>query len=312
MGDCKQQGKDLTYQKQIRLEQILSELSEMELPEGNDYGYYAKELINIYSGNFRHQYGSITGRLMSPEKNDEDLIVRINMLGENLRSVYEEMERIQADQPNCPSDYEDINRRVKKLLDHISLEQSRINYLRHNYWEQTNQLRKSMKESIGKLDEAYELAEKSAEESRGLKTEVISILSIFAALVLVFNGGFALLGNAYAGLGSGGYLAVSVVTVVAGIVMFNTVYALLYVASRLTGKHLGSQGHKDCSHCLMGRACQEISTGKDGKQIIKVHKLKRAFYKQPFWIGVNILLMMLLALLLIFGAVLSRNVIIEL
>lgn len=307
MEDAIKKDAPISVQKQIDLEELLCALSNLELPEGKSYHDYGAELIRIYSDDFRHQYGSITGKLMTLEKDEKKLVVRLNLLGDNLRSVCEEMERLPEEGFNGNRD--EILRGVKKLLDHISLEQIRVDYLWQSYGQQSISLSNSFKESNQKLDEAKKLAEKNAEESRSLKTEVISILSIFAALVLMVNGGFQLLGSAFTALGNqSGYLPVSIVAVVVGIVMFNAIYALLYVASRLTGKHIGSPDHQNCNRCTSGKPCEEIVILDNGIKKTKIRHLKRAFYKQPFWVTVNLLLLVVLLLLLAFGAVISQRI----
>ena len=94
-----------------------------------------------------------------------------------------------------------------------------------------------------KFDELYEelseLYESSAESERklrkavrkikNLQLEVVSILAIFAAIVVAFSGGMSILGSALTGMGQVDLQDLAFVVILCGIVLFNTVAFLMHV-----------------------------------------------------------------------------------
>lgn len=66
-----------------------------------------------------------------------------------------------------------------------------------------------------------------------MQTEMILILTIFAAIIMTFSGGLTFLGNALAGMKDTDPYKISFVILLCGIVMFNMIFYLLHTIDRI-------------------------------------------------------------------------------
>lgn len=218
--------------KRIRLRKIIIELSENVCDEAG-ISFYIKKLKEIYKDDFRHSYSSLTGCIMDEYKAKQyDEVVFANIV-QNLQTVidFSEMQK----ENNKFID------KIEKLLDHISLEYSRVQRI---YSEYDTRVKNAEK----KLEEAEILSNKTFDNSDKLKTEVITILSVFAAIVLAFMGGMSFTASTFEGIASTSFYRVSFISTICGFVVFNTVALLLYMISKIVGRLIYAKCEtKDCS-----------------------------------------------------------------
>lgn len=138
-------------------------------------------------------------------------------------------------------------------------------------------------------------ARKTLYEIKSLKDEIISkqkdnlsqtitILSIFTGIAMAFFGGFSMLSSSFSVINGDMNILMQVLTVslVVGIVLFNTIFSFVYFAAKISGKDIVSNGHKNCEECRKGKKCE------NGLGLFI--PLKKGFHKYPYVVYINILL----------------------
>ncbi|MFR8987199.1 hypothetical protein G4378_12800 [Dorea longicatena] len=159
----------------------------------------------------------------------------INILGQNLsliRAGYNPQNR--DDQGNII----DISDSIQKLYDHVSLDIARILYSdagdRKTAGEtaivdvqsQLNQIRTE-------IDKA-KIAQNNVETELGKQQrEYISILGIFAAVVLAFTGGIAFSTSVLKNINTVSVYRITAVSLIIGLVLINVLFGLFYYVDRL-------------------------------------------------------------------------------
>lgn len=195
--------------KREELNQLIYDLAKNQevLKETKDRVLYFKRLENIYhkkdDDNFRHYYSDIFACLTQidadPEKGS------IEVLAENMQIIKDGyMGDVNNDTSGNPIN---ITQEIIKLYDHINLDISRLNYTKRITSDTQAELSKTkllidqlqfqIEESkVFSEDTNKEFSEKAEKLSEEIKTgqkkmqnEYITILGIFAAIVLAFTGG---------------------------------------------------------------------------------------------------------------------------
>lgn len=244
-------------EKQENLNNIIEELSTDLLEEAGVRAF--STLINeIYKDNFRHSYSSITGRLLRLAE-AENLSVIENVM-QNLDMIYEFL--------SVPTEgimsTEEVLGKIEKLKDHISLE-----YIRQSKQNSSFQMQiGSVNNKIEEAEKNYNKAEKLLNESKSqvgraireaqkVKTEVVTILGIFAAIILSFMGGMSFSASTFAGIASASVYRVTFVALIIGLVVFNTISVLLYIVSKIVDKPIYSKCITDDCSCEEQCSIQE-------------------------------------------------------
>lgn len=153
----------------------------------------------------------------------------------------------------------DINDILVHILNHILLEIPRakeMESLRNeskNTKETNNNIRSEIQNYVMAVKECEERVSKS-------QSEFISILSIFAAVIIAFLGGMSLIGSALNNMDNVSKYRLIFVLLTIGFIMFNVIYMLLYIVSKLVhGKiYMKKQECEECdkrkiSNCLINR-----------------------------------------------------------
>lgn len=235
---------DLTKEQSQRKEfcDILFELAknqEMLKDKATRHEMY-KRLEGLYyspikENRYRHFYSDIftvlTQIQQAPNQDQGD----INILGQNLsliRAGYNPQNR--DDQGNII----DISDSIQKLYDHVSLDIARILYSdagdRKTAGEtaivdvqsQLNQIRTE-------IDKA-KIAQNNVETELGKQQrEYISILGIFAAVVLAFTGGIAFSTSVLKNINTVSVYRITAVSLIIGLVLINVLFSLFYYVDRL-------------------------------------------------------------------------------
>ena len=143
-----------------------------------------KELKEIYQeGSFRHRYSSISSHFLKiMEKGDID---KIDCIADNMEAIYNYI-AIEMDKSGASEEEKRFERQVYKLLDHINLEQLRLRD-RELFKQDLEGVQKGVKE----VKELQKDTEGLKAEVLGARKEYITILGIFAAIVLAFVAGIA-------------------------------------------------------------------------------------------------------------------------
>ena len=265
----------------------------------------AKEkLCGVYSDeNFRHFYSRIFATIKS------DIIEKegsIDFLTENIKTLYE----LNNSDTICWDTSLEINIKIKnkfdKLYDHIMLEISRINY--YDQWssqyrdiekkmqhanlevvEANNQLsiaKIKMAEMQGAIDSTIKQISDLQRNIESTKSEHITILSIFAAIMLASLGGLSLLSSSLQSVDKASIFRLIMLCSITGFVLFNTTFMLIYMSARITGRTI----YTFCPTAKDGTDCVSYNN-KCHNDCSAVTRLKK---RLPYVFWVNLILIFLI------------------
>ncbi|EIB28914.1 hypothetical protein [Campylobacter jejuni] len=161
-------------EKNSRLRSIVEKLCKEQI--FSDVGVVIEDLSEIYQEGFKHNYSELTTIILNATKNDpeQDLMI----LAQNLRGLEEKLNSHSQNAKLEIANLQDIKSRIAKFYDHVNLECVRL----QDSSEKISRLQNTYKE----LDKNYkELSENLNKQ----QTQYITILGIFASIVLTFVSG---------------------------------------------------------------------------------------------------------------------------
>ncbi|EAB5265670.1 hypothetical protein FYG88_07745 [Campylobacter jejuni] len=168
-------------EKNSRLRSIVEKLCKEQI--FSDVGVVIEDLSEIYQEGFKHNYSELTTIILNATKNDpeQDLMI----LAQNLRGLEEKLNSHSQNAKLEIANLQDIKSRIAKFYDHVNLECVRL----QDSSEKISRLQNTYKE----LDKNYKELDKNYKElSENLnkqQTQYITILGIFASIVLTFVSG---------------------------------------------------------------------------------------------------------------------------
>ncbi|GAA7068180.1 hypothetical protein HpCHN105_07040 [Helicobacter pylori] len=131
-----------------------------------------KDLKEIYKGEYKHKYSKITTIILNSTRDKEQAFM---MLTQNIKTLKEIQDN---------KEVESIKPKLEKLYDHMNLECIRL----QDFDEKMSRVKDV---SIKLEDELNKNYKKLSEELNKQQTQYITILGIFASIVLTFVGGLA-------------------------------------------------------------------------------------------------------------------------
>lgn len=232
--------------RQDALERCIYKLSESLLDTEADARKITLELLDIYNGNFRHSYSGFFTIILTISKEDNNY--SLDYLSDNIETV---RRYIEDDFESGIKEFQALYSVIDKLSDHISLEIGRLNYYSIN----DNKIR-DMEKRITETTEALKTAtanlNEASKKASTMQTELIAVLSIFSAIVITFSGGLTFLGSAMTSITNATrYEAVIIVAIICGVIIFNTIFLMMYLVSKLTERNIyvGCKS-KECQECV--------------------------------------------------------------
>lgn len=157
--------------KDKKLEEMIVSLCEKgDLSSQTDQ--IIKDLKEIYQGEYRHKYSKITTIILNSTRDREQAFM---MLTQNIRTLKEIQDN---------KEVESIKPKLEKLYDHMNLECIRL----QDFDEKMSRVKDV---SIKLEDDLNKNYKKLSEELNKQQTQYITILGIFASIVLTFVGGLA-------------------------------------------------------------------------------------------------------------------------
>ncbi len=142
-----------------------------------------KRLQEIYQGDFRHQYSKLFLIISAIDKH------QTLDTADLLQSMNEAVEYVK----NNHSKYnDDFKKCFDKLYDHVTLEILQINYMRgiENKGDANNATTmKELRNAMSLAKTASDNADKATDKLNGMQKDYITILGIFAAIILAFVSG---------------------------------------------------------------------------------------------------------------------------
>lgn len=203
--------------------------------------YIKGHLQKFYStNNVRHSYFRISAVLQEIRSQKSNEAADTSLLETNLQIFFDEVIK--------DREFQKIKKQLYKLYDHCELEISRYSYFDSIFWKgeqakiENARLSDSIKSTgvdMRKLQEKAKILQINIDNT---KSEQITILSIFAAIMLAGLGSFA----AFIGL-----------------ILFNVVTALIYMITRIIGRNIYTtctDSHDgDCVNGSCDKVCNPIS-----------------------------------------------------
>lgn len=271
-----------TRDKQVSLNEIIKDLSK-EMIDNRKLIMYLDELKNIYDGEFKHRYSEFYPIIIDIFKDDNEM--NSDYLTNNLYEISAYLE-----QENLNVEYVRVKKPFTKLCDHLNLQISQFNYASINngklntvnrsvkYLQQQSEqwyddieqrekkiedrllqteewLESILEDSEEKEDQLKKAAKKLKKVEKQVKSsqmELISVLSIFAAIVITFSSGYGFLESSLASLTSVEYCeSVVLVMVICGLVIFNTIFLLMFLMARITNRSITAKCiQSSCNDCM--------------------------------------------------------------
>ncbi len=147
-----------------------------------------------------------------------------------------------------------IKKEIIKLYDHASLDIARINYTKTMANEALSGLERNkilveelenkicqsetmLKERFEKsIEDVKELSNQVEEKQKDMQKEYITILGIFAAIVLAFTGGMAFSSSVLENIDKASVYRITLIAFVIGLVFFNLIWLLIDFIREINGK----------------------------------------------------------------------------
>ena len=230
--------------RQERLNRIVLELSETMLSE-DSYAQYLNRLNALYQDNFKHQYSDFFPIILNILK--EDNSYNIDYLSNNLDALGTFLD---AQSEQGITTFNDMYIPFTKLCDHLDFQIRQTNYYQ-SMLQKSNDLSHDLQDALTQLNGANQIIEDATTRANTMQTELISILSIFAAIVITLSGGFTFLGNSLTAISNAKYYeSIVLVAIICGIALFNTIFLMMYFVAKLTGRNIYSPCiTTDCFSC---------------------------------------------------------------
>lgn len=159
----------------------------------------AENLISIYSNGYRHQYSKITADILHLERkheNKEDPKIDngrpIDWIVQNIEILRDRyLEKIKD-----KTDKADLEKNFFKLFDHIMLEQSRLEEIHRIY----DPLEEKMKNADTLINDISQKANRTRKKLEKSQIEIVTILGIFASIVISFSGAISFTNSVFSSL----------------------------------------------------------------------------------------------------------------
>lgn len=247
----------LDQEKRAKLTDLLFELSKSQemLATPKNRASYFRKLEEIYyncdKDNFRHYYSDIFSTLSLI--NGDPSIGSLDILAQNIQAIKDGYAPKNADENG---QLIDISKEILKLYDHTNLDIARINYTTTMVGETKSELAKT-KVLVEKLeakikdaeDHLKNVSDQNIEEvkvmakdikssQKDMQKDYITILGIFASIILAFTGQFAFSSSILENIGSSTVYRLVLVALIIGLVFFNLIWILIDFIKEICGKNI--------------------------------------------------------------------------
>ena len=235
----------------------------------------------LYSSNFRHYYSEFFPIIVDIAKDGSGY--SLEYLSNNIESL---RALVETDYVNGEKEFKGLYMPLSKLSDHINLE-----IARYAYYSSNEQKVKDLERKNQDLQDQIVKSTKELTDAKGkiesVQTELIGVLSIFAAIVLTFSGGLSLLGGAFSSIASASFYKIIITCICCGFVLCNTIFMLMYLISKIMSRNIYARCKKaDCT------------CGQDGAPSCCGIKRIRKRLPYVFWINVFFVLLSILTMVI--------------
>ena len=246
-------------EKRDSLRQLLMDLSKSQdvLKDRKDRRDYYIRLEAIYyntdSDNYRHFYSDIFACLSLIDADDS--LGNLDILAQNMEAIKEGYIPINRDEAHN-NELIDIRKEIIKLYDHTNLDISRINYTKRMAGETQSELARAkvliedLKNKLAESDvaraeavnhlntESSKLKEEVRDGQKKMQNEYITILGIFAAIVLAFTGGMTFSSSVLENMDKASIYRMIAIVLILGLVLSNLIWLLIDFLRDINGKSI--------------------------------------------------------------------------
>lgn len=200
-------------------------LSQMTLSSNKDKSEIYLELERIYAKDdefedFRHFYSDIFAVLSLIDKDPS--LGNMEILSQNMDIVRQGYRPMNNDAGGKPVN---IEKQINKLYDHINLEIARMNYFKETEMRTEMELQK-VSETLSQVENSVSSMEDTIDMADEMQKQYITILGIFASIVLTFTGGIAFSTSVLENISSASIYRTVLIAVVLAFVLTNIIYIL--------------------------------------------------------------------------------------
>ena len=246
-------------EKRDSLRKLLMDLSKSQdvLKDRKDRRDYYLRLEAIYyntdSDNYRHFYSDIFACLSLIDADDS--LGNLDILAQNMEAIKEGYIPINRDEAHN-NELIDIRKEIIKLYDHTNLDISRINYTKRMAGETQSELARAkvliedLKNKLAESDvaraeavnhlntESSKLKEEVRDGQKKMQNEYITILGIFAAIVLAFTGGMTFSSSVLENMDKASIYRMIAIVLILGLVLSNLIWLLIDFLRDINGKSI--------------------------------------------------------------------------
>lgn len=218
--------------KQLEIEKLLLELSKVNFEVNIDN--IVEKFGSIYSDSFRHEYNKLFAFIIKISKNEKEY---------NFDTLLERLETLKDYISQKFESKDNIIKSFNKLYDHLSLEITRYQQynarfeLNESELKTNNQLIEDLGNRVNDFKKEFNIEKNSIAD---IKNQLITILGIFASIVLTFSGGLSFTTNAFNSIACVGIKDVIILSLVLGIIFTIVIYLLTYVIAKVNNFQLKS------------------------------------------------------------------------
>lgn len=233
---------EVQNKRQSELEEVILQLS-LKLLQEEGIRHSALRLLEIYKGDFRHSYSNFFPMILEISKTSNEY--SLESLSENMESIRQYIEK---DHILGNDEFKEIHDQIYKLCDHLNLEIGRWNYY-SQYEQKIDDITSKTLATTKDLQKAEEKLKAASEQAGSIQTELIAVLSVFAAIVITFSGGFSIFGNIMASIGEAKHYEMVVLTaIICSLALFDTIFLLMYLVSKIIDRNIYAKCQtEDCS-----------------------------------------------------------------
>ena len=200
-------------------------LSQMTLSSNKDKSEIYLELERIYAEDrevedFRHFYSDIFAVLSMIDKDTS--LGNMEILSQNMDIIRQGYRPMNNGADGNPVN---IEKQINKIYDHINLEIARMNYFKETEMRTEIELQR-VSETLIEVESNVKHMEETIDMADEMQKQYITILGIFASIVLAFTGGIAFSTSVLENIANASIYRTILIAVVLAFVLTNIIYIL--------------------------------------------------------------------------------------
>lgn len=228
---------DKIDEKRSRFTTLLRQLAESQtmLSSKKEKQNVYKELELLYytkegEEEFRHFYSDIFAVLSQIDMDTS--LGNLEILNQNMDIIRQDYQSVNKDESGKTIN---IGKQINKLYDHINLDIARINYSKTIEMRSQGELQK-INASLSSMKENVETVQGNIDKASDLQKQYITILGIFASIVLAFTGGIAFSTSVLENIAAASIYRIALIVIGLAFILINIIYILTRFVQEINKK----------------------------------------------------------------------------